>query len=978
MRRKKKELLVWTIICSMIVGTCSPILSKGKSESSVWKLVSELQNPQIVADDSLEYMTYDGAVQKPGKRVTWDCIWFGSYPQTEIVYEDDSETIATLETNTYNPVQYEKVDSSTWAAITVASFDSNGDAVVDGVKYRRMKSTDATARNDKAYIWKDDSSYHYFRYDPIKWRILSTDGEEAFLLADRGLDAKQYHMEESDVTWGTSTVRSWLNGYDASANASRIDYRENNFFDAAFNSEEKRSIAATEEFDDDDFGGTSGDGRQDKVFLLSYAEQKSEAYGLEFMLPQSKEREDRSLVPAAYARAMGGYLCGKGDYGWWLRSMGEDHTWAGCTCTTQYELYNVFWTFGKSAAVNSVNLVRPALRLSLDSVCYQPAGTVSSDNTVSEATEVPDVESSKAPTETPVSVPVQAPNVLPTDVPTTANISLNGRLRNPQIVADDSTGSGQLVTWDCIWFGSYPQTEVIEEGDTEAIKRLEANDESYKIEYEQIESNKWEAIVSADYNNRGDAVVDGVKYRRRQSKDVGHCWGYKWSDGYHYFRYEPIKWRVLSTEEGKTFLLADQCLDCKPYNMENTDEDVTWETSTVRSWLNGYSSDNNSLRMDYSTDNFFDDAFSSEEKSEIVLSILENKSKYYYMSGGTIGNATYDKVFLLSSFEVAIIDNPLIKENSATVYGFREDYINDKARRSNSSTYTKAMGVRSIDNQDSWSSYEYGKCEWWLRSHDTGDRVAYVQPGGCSKSSANMCMDDYGVRPAICVPLNYLNWYQYAGTVCSDGTVNEKSELPDIVVNPSAEPSSEPDESNVPIDEPSTMPSAEPDAKESSVPIEKPGVKPDIQPSVVPTDDRQDQNSSTSSSDRQDSSEIAVQPVMNSSNEEEESSSEDNEKNQKPPKRVTIKKIKKQKHGNIVIRYKKVSKADGYCIQYSRKKNFARKKQYFSKDGSVKLRLPARKKYYIRVRAYKYIYRGGKTVKINGAWSRVKKVKTKR
>lgn len=31
------------------------------------------------------------------------------------------------------------------------------------------------------------------------------------------------------------------------------------------------------------------------------------------------------------------------------------------------------------------------------------------------------------------------------------------RLSNPRIIPDSSMEAGQKVTWDCIWFGSYPQ-----------------------------------------------------------------------------------------------------------------------------------------------------------------------------------------------------------------------------------------------------------------------------------------------------------------------------------------------------------------------------------------------------------------------------------------------------------------------------------------------------------------------------------------
>lgn len=33
-------------------------------------------------------------------------------------------------------------------------------------------------------------------------------------------------------------------------------------------------------------------------------------------------------------------------------------------------------------------------------------------------------------------------------------------LNNPRTVADSSMNAKQKVTWDCVWFGAYPQSEV--------------------------------------------------------------------------------------------------------------------------------------------------------------------------------------------------------------------------------------------------------------------------------------------------------------------------------------------------------------------------------------------------------------------------------------------------------------------------------------------------------------------------------------
>ncbi len=83
----------------------------------------------------------------------------------------------------------------------------------------------------------------------------------------------------------------------------------------------------------------------------------------------------------------------------------------------------------------------------------------------------------------------------------------------------------------------------------------------------------------------------------------------------------------------------------------------------------------------------------------------------------------------------------------------------------------------------------------------------------------------------------------------------------------------------------------------------------------------------------------------------------------------------------ITVKYKKVSKADGYVIQYSLKKNFKGKKTvYVSKKYAKKVlkKLKSGKKYYVRVAAYRKYKKTGssKTYKAIGKY-RTKTVKVK-
>lgn len=333
-------------------------------------------------------------------------------------------------------------------------------------------------------------------------------------------------------------------------------------------------------------------------------------------------------------------------------------------------------------------------------------------------------------------------------------------LKNPRIVADDSMTAGQKVTWDCVWFGSYPQAEVIPSN-----VEYTALDASLRRDGDVIVSDSvYAALQSAsgwDANN--DITLNGAKYRRMKKEDATYTSSsdsyYQWSNDtdYHYFKYEPIKWRVLRTDGNQALLLSDIALDDQRYH--TVYESVTWETSTIRSWLNGYGAGSNKQSVDYTQKNFIGSAFTVSERAAIADSPLENADNIDYGTEG--GNNTTDKIFLLSESDVWNTD-------TAKAHGFVKDYSTyDEARRCQSSAYAKAMGM------DSSTSTAYaGNGWWWLRSPGyPGIHAMLVNGGGwVVRYGGGVDADRGGVRSALNLNLSSSNLYTYAGTVCSDGT----------------------------------------------------------------------------------------------------------------------------------------------------------------------------------------------------------------
>ena len=349
------------------------------------------------------------------------------------------------------------------------------------------------------------------------------------------------------------------------------------------------------------------------------------------------------------------------------------------------------------------------------------------------------------------------------DIPITLpKVNAAENIRNPRIVKDSSMDAGQKVTWDCVYFGNYPQSEIT------------SKDGSIY--------NTLKNATGWDENN--DITIGGTKYRRLKGEDATYYSSneegqYNWNGSYkiyHYFKYEPIKWRVLNRNGNDAFLLADVALDDQKYNTNFGDvTDVTWETSSMRSWLNGYGASVNQPKIDYRRKNFINSAFTSTQRSAIKTTSVVNNNNTNYGAG--CGN-TSDKVFLLSISEVCNTD-------IAAGYGFaKEYYSDDEARRSRCSTYAHAMGVgRFMDeyNGNGW---------WWLRSQSY-ENDSVPDDGSIFE---NMEVDDdfCGVRPALHLNLSSSNLYSYAGTVCSDAMKSGESGT-DNPVKPS-----EPDESDTP------------------------------------------------------------------------------------------------------------------------------------------------------------------------------------
>ncbi len=202
------------------------------------------------------------------------------------------------------------------------------------------------------------------------------------------------------------------------------------------------------------------------------------------------------------------------------------------------------------------------------------------------------------------------------------------------------------------------------------------------------------------------------------------------SDGSGGYNTDPIKWRVLENANGQLFLLSDQNLDVFQYHTDR--ESVTWEKSTMRSWLNGYSASHNtggSSGTDYTGDNFIGAAFSEKEQGAIADTTVVNDNNPTYGTEG--GENTNDKIFLLSIAEA---------QNSSY-------FADNSSRIATNTAYVAGGGKIGLS-----SMYGVGKADnWWLRSPGVDDDIAaYVNDnGGVRSFGPNVDFVITAVRPAF-------------------------------------------------------------------------------------------------------------------------------------------------------------------------------------------------------------------------------------
>ena len=278
-----------------------------------------------------------------------------------------------------------------------------------------------------------------------------------------------------------------------------------------------------------------------------------------------------------------------------------------------------------------------------------------------------------------------------------------------------------------IYFGHWPQTL---ERDETVIAKLNEMAGKPPLPRDKENPYNWESHEGTTYMWQKIVIYNGTKYLGVQMNDyrasgVYSLSSYIMKNGYftsevYWFKYEPIKWRILTTSGNSAYIMSDIALDSfsiqpnrkgeirdglyADYNNSPGVPDGTyannWEYCFLRRWLN---------------ETFYNEVFNNLQKEIIKTTHLDNTARSsnpndypkYYGYGEKAGKNKFadqckdtdDKIFL-----------PSLRDITTTAYGFNKDVLaEDSARNLQATDFAKLHGAPMNTNDKKYVT-------WYTRS----------------------------------------------------------------------------------------------------------------------------------------------------------------------------------------------------------------------------------------------------------------------
>ena len=285
----------------------------------------------------LGLVTVQAGKPDPGPQVG-DLIWFGSYPQTRvtnsILWEKLSDLDKTWKSYEYYSGTGELADGQAEpsAIMEFADFEYDGEKyrAVHVKDYRPVRTWD-TASSEHSNHYSSGYRYpsvYYFKYEPIAWRVL--DPDQGLLVTELALDAQPLNNTSYKYfaeTWTDTGREYYANNYYVSTIREWLNY---DFRLTAFSQSQQNNIRNNVTIDNSAYSTkySQYDARNsnDQLFLLSYGEARTAAYGF-------TSDETRRTHGTDYALCQGLYNINT-DTPWLLRTAGAS---SSSVCTVAFD-----------------------------------------------------------------------------------------------------------------------------------------------------------------------------------------------------------------------------------------------------------------------------------------------------------------------------------------------------------------------------------------------------------------------------------------------------------------------------------------------------------------------------------------------------------------------------------------------------------------------------------------------------------------
>ncbi len=307
----------------------------------------------------------------------------------------------------------------------------------------------------------------------------------------------------------------------------------------------------------------------------------------------------------------------------------------------------------------------------------------------------------------------------PTVAPATADATYTARYSSVYNGHNGAsvTGMQPTLTDDgYVLYGLYPQTRV---SDAALIGTLNTLSPSSVNGWYFYEGQYYAKATASVYNNESYTFDDGAQIV---------------NDTEYWFRCEPIKWQILSDDNGAYYLLSTVLLDAKAYygSYDTRGEGASkiyandYAQSDIREWLNG---------------EFFGTAFALNN-SYVLTTSVDNSAATTDMLQNIYASSTKtdDKVFL-----------PSYADYMNLAYGFTASAEKTASREAKTTDYARAMGAWCNTRNNNNTATQHNGSYWTRSASGEYYYCASVINSGGFISAYAVDGASHAVRPAICI-----------------------------------------------------------------------------------------------------------------------------------------------------------------------------------------------------------------------------------